>query len=488
MPAFDWALTLSEKINKDVTPPCTNLPMFLIDSEGMGVRGDTFDFMTTSPPAIISKVILWVYAGTFDTAEILYKIDDYLNGLQNIVLEDEIHVREQKHCASPHYGYFIVVINKMVGNTPDEDMLNNLMTPEPDYIDGYEERNTIRDKLRQCFEGVDVHGLPTLTINSGDKIDYKLLEEYPRFQTGLQKITNTIMQSACKPREVQVAGMSKALVANNSVSIIGTVIEESNKGEIDLTGFDSFWTFVQQDVESRMLLAEEKLSMFDEKCSLQSEPPHGYQCTDCICLFRNKSIDNQLLEIDLLLQMASMESIGFFDIDLTPYISTFRKETIDPWANKNHCYSMIDSNLHIPGKNIVQGDVNICDISQMKSELINPGQSVNIKCDFLIMCGTTNFDASEVNIETDAISINSDTTLSNIKPSKAKDGSNGMVPGERGSDGHDGLKAPPMIIYANYQLHESDDSITFVSNGGDGGDGGNGNSFFRLFHIYTYGR
>merc|ERR1712066_143813 len=90
------------------------------------------------------------------------------------------------------------------------------------------------------------------------------------------------------------------------------------------------------------------------------------------------------------------------------------------------------------------------------------------------MCGTTNFDASEVNIETDAISINSDTTISNLKPSKAKDGSNGMVPGERGSDGHDGLKAPPMIIYANYQLQESDTSIKFISNGGDGGDGGNG--------------
>ena len=34
MPAFDWASTLSEKIDKDVKPPCTNLPMFLIDSEG----------------------------------------------------------------------------------------------------------------------------------------------------------------------------------------------------------------------------------------------------------------------------------------------------------------------------------------------------------------------------------------------------------------------------------------------------------------------
>ena len=33
------------------------LPLFLIDSEGMGVRGDAFDFITTSPPAVIAKVV-----------------------------------------------------------------------------------------------------------------------------------------------------------------------------------------------------------------------------------------------------------------------------------------------------------------------------------------------------------------------------------------------------------------------------------------------
>ena len=32
------------------------LPLFLIDSEGMGVRGEAFDFITTSPPAVIAKV------------------------------------------------------------------------------------------------------------------------------------------------------------------------------------------------------------------------------------------------------------------------------------------------------------------------------------------------------------------------------------------------------------------------------------------------
>ena len=30
--------------------------MFLVDSEGMGIRGEAFDFITTSPPAVIAKV------------------------------------------------------------------------------------------------------------------------------------------------------------------------------------------------------------------------------------------------------------------------------------------------------------------------------------------------------------------------------------------------------------------------------------------------
>ncbi len=40
----------------DITDQHVNLPIMMVDSEGMGVRGDNFDFMITSPPAIIAKV------------------------------------------------------------------------------------------------------------------------------------------------------------------------------------------------------------------------------------------------------------------------------------------------------------------------------------------------------------------------------------------------------------------------------------------------
>ena len=44
-----------------------------------------------------------------------------------------------------------------------------------DYIDGYEERNQIREKIRQCFEGINVHGLPMLSIPEGESVDYQWL-------------------------------------------------------------------------------------------------------------------------------------------------------------------------------------------------------------------------------------------------------------------------------------------------------------------------
>jgi hypothetical protein len=56
-PLQDWIKTLSGNIQHPFEgAPADNLPLFVIDSEGMGVRGDLYDFITTAPPAIIAKV------------------------------------------------------------------------------------------------------------------------------------------------------------------------------------------------------------------------------------------------------------------------------------------------------------------------------------------------------------------------------------------------------------------------------------------------
>ena len=50
-------------------------------------------------------------------------------------------------CQSPNYGHFVVVINKMMGDATDEELYLALMTPEPDFIEGSDERNEIRQQL-----------------------------------------------------------------------------------------------------------------------------------------------------------------------------------------------------------------------------------------------------------------------------------------------------------------------------------------------------
>ena len=56
IPSLEWSKVVEEALSLPISIPDRNYPLFLIDSEGMGIRGDAFDFMTTSPPAIIAKV------------------------------------------------------------------------------------------------------------------------------------------------------------------------------------------------------------------------------------------------------------------------------------------------------------------------------------------------------------------------------------------------------------------------------------------------
>ena len=74
--------------------------------------------------------IIWIGAENVQTVKILEDLARYLNGLDNIVMEDH---RESKdaYCDKPVYGQLIVVINKMMGTASDEQLYKELMEPEP---------------------------------------------------------------------------------------------------------------------------------------------------------------------------------------------------------------------------------------------------------------------------------------------------------------------------------------------------------------------
>jgi hypothetical protein len=95
--------------------------------------------------------------------------------------------------------------------------------------------------MKAYFDGISVYGLPDLEIPAGETLGYQHLTE--RFRNGLSAIANTMIQRASSPHMVNIAGSSMVLHANGSVTLIQTLLEEANKGEIDLAGLETFLSY-----------------------------------------------------------------------------------------------------------------------------------------------------------------------------------------------------------------------------------------------------
>ena len=54
--------------------------------------------------------------------------------------------------------------------------------------------------MNQCFNGIEAHGLPVLTIPPGENVDYPFLNE--RFQNGLASIANSMVKNLPMPKWV----------------------------------------------------------------------------------------------------------------------------------------------------------------------------------------------------------------------------------------------------------------------------------------------
>ena len=54
-------------------------------------------------------------------------------------------------------------------------------------------------------------------------------------------------------------------------SIIATFIEEANNGEIDLTGFNAFWTFTKKEAMASFRDFEEDIDDVSPACTKRSE-------------------------------------------------------------------------------------------------------------------------------------------------------------------------------------------------------------------------
>jgi len=464
-PSIDWTNNLNKKIEGNITIPEKNYPLLFIDSEGMGVRGSEFDFITTSPPAIIAKMIVFLSSGPFVTDKLLQSINNYMNGLDNIVFDgDSSTTVGVELCNKRNYGKFIAVQNKMPGEATDDKLYKDLYTEEPEEIIGAKVRNRIRRKIHSCFDEYDVVGIPYLDPFR-EPVDYDLLfeQQSDRFQRSLEKLGNWTVDKLSTPRDVTVAGEERELNAANAESIISTVISEANKGVIDLNGFDSFWEMTKSEIEIYLRDQAEELEFLSENCN-QLTTGHGFECTACVCKYRNQYIENVKDYVDVILDIATVDAAKRFNIDLESYVAIFQVEVLDPWYTDTSCSN---------GELIIEPTENICDTS------INTLNIATIRCQMLFMCGNeipiqVPLSGSSIAIFTESIWIDRHTTIKNISIARANDGKPGSEVGEKGNDGANGIHFPNLEITANTLIYGSDNEILYTTKGQDGGNGGNG--------------
>ena len=340
-------------------------------------------------------------------------------------------------CVSPNYGHFVVVINKMMGDSTDEDLQMELMTYEPDYLPGAEERNEIRNKLSECFDGISVHGLPTLVIEDGQEIDYPILSD--RFKGGLAAIANVMLEKSQYPRTVSVGGVALELNSTTAEVIISTVIEEANEGKIDLTGFQAFWKFISWKVENEMLQSQKSLDLSLPLCQVNTK---SVSCSSCACSFRNDAIEDTLNQIDEIFTMGAQQALEMFGEDVTQIVADIYEESINPWAEDNSCSIILRL-----GHELQQSEY--CDFSEMTDDFINPNNDISLACTYAFMCDSLTFESRNVSIIVENIYLAESTNIDLLPPSKAPQGADGQAPGSDGGDGQAGTKGSDMYFHAN---------------------------------------
>ncbi|XP_065572463.1 uncharacterized protein LOC136034896 [Artemia franciscana] len=168
-------------------------PLVFTDSEGMGVRGDSIDFVSTIPPLLFSNVIIWVTTDSLRADEELTKLNRYLN------LANKIQDESGELCTDFMGGRLVVIVNKMQGYESDEELTDELLEEEfESETQTATNRNSIRKKLKQCFKSIQVVGFPYLYLPRTDEyLKYTSLkgEGSDRFKESLTKIIKLILNA-----------------------------------------------------------------------------------------------------------------------------------------------------------------------------------------------------------------------------------------------------------------------------------------------------
>jgi len=321
-----------------------------------------------------------------------------------------------------------------MGSKSNEELLNEIMRPEPDYVPGYDERNKIRKKLRTCFDGNPaVVGLPVLNVPTNQTIGYKDLNQ--RFRDGLATLANMIIASSTSPRQVVVGKLSMEMNSTNAEVVMGTVIDEANKGKIDLTGFDSFWTYVKQQVAIALDESKRIVEFGNNNCE---SGPAGWSCTPCVCEYKKKVVAAKESILTGIINSGKKEANLMFKVDATKQAQELIDNVVNPWKKEVTCSTVLNKVLD-------QKVTGICDLS-------NVPMASTITCQSAFACHSRDLAYSSaiplISISTEKLYVHEGTLIDLKAPPNAANGASGTTFGANGQNGQNGAKGTGMAINA----------------------------------------
>ena len=220
------------------------------------------------------------------------------------------------------------------------------------------------------------------------------------------------------------------------------MIEEANKGKIDLTGFEAFWNFITWKVDNEMAQSADILDISLPLCQQNLKSP---MCSPCACSFRNDVISDVVNEINGIFDMAGQQAQDMFGEDVSQRVDDIFADRIDPWINENSCSESIYNNFP-------STESGYCDFSQMTADFVKPSENIYVTCGYAFVCDEITFDGSSINLIMENVYFSKTTELNILAPSKARSGEDGLNPGEDGTDGEDGTKGADLEINAAVEL------------------------------------
>ncbi|XP_065571707.1 uncharacterized protein LOC136034452 [Artemia franciscana] len=222
IPSNEYIQAVNYALQNNFTDSGSPFPLVFTDSEGMGVRGDSIDFVSTIPPLLFSNINMWVTTDSLRSDEELKKLDRYLN------LASRIQDDSGSLCTEFKSGRLIVVVNKMQGDENDEELTDELLEEEfESESESATKRDSIRKKLKNCFKSVQVIGFPYLSLPEEDKyLKYVNIrgKESDRFRQSLTKLISLVLN---EENEVKTLA-GTILTPNVLINLYKIVLEKIN--------------------------------------------------------------------------------------------------------------------------------------------------------------------------------------------------------------------------------------------------------------------